>query len=110
MFYCEYCKTFKNTYFEEYLQTAASESFSFYDVTLNVFLHEKITTKYTRSEEDIFSKMKQKKTHSKTQVDEKSLPFHDVLHEFVFLYFSTARQAAFALQNKRVKDFKTALQ
>ena len=56
-----------------------------------------------------FSQKRNKKTHSKTQVDEKSLPFH-VLHEFVFLYFSTARHAAFALQNKRVKDFKTALQ
>ena len=39
-------------------------------------------------EEDIFSKTKQ--NHSKTQLDEKSLPFHDALDHFVFLYISTA--------------------
>ena len=42
------------------------------------------------SEEDIFSKTKQNKKHSKTQLDEKNLPFHDALDHFVFLYFSTA--------------------
>ena len=26
VFYCDYCETFKNTYFEEHLRTAASES------------------------------------------------------------------------------------
>ena len=42
------------------------------------------------SEEDIFSKTKQNKKHSKTQLDEKNLPFHDALDHFVFLYISTA--------------------
>ena len=40
----------------------------------------------------------------------KNLPFHDVLYHLVFLYFSTTRQVAFALQKKVtvVKDFKAA--
>ena len=41
----------------------------------------------------------------------KNLPFHDVLYRLVFLYFSTTRQVAFALHNKKitvVKDFKAA--
>ena len=42
----------------------------------------------TGSEEDIFSKTKQKK-HCKSQLDEKKLPFHDALDHFVFLYFWT---------------------
>ena len=43
-------------------------------------------------EEDIFSNSQKqnKKNHSKTQLDEKYLPFHDVLDHFVFLYISTA--------------------
>ena len=45
-------------------------------------------------------KKKKKKKNSKTQVDEKNLPFH-VLDHLVFLYFSTARQVAFALHNKK---------
>ena len=36
-----------------------------------------------------------------THLDEKILPFHDTLDHFVFLNFSKARQAAFALHNKR---------
>ena len=52
----------------------------------------------------MFSQKKQQKNpqknHSKTQVDEKNLPFH-VLYYLVFLYFSTARQVAFALHNKK---------
>ena len=50
------------------------------------------------------TKKKQKKTnknHSKTQLDEKNLSFHDVLDQFVFPYFATACQAAFALDSKR---------
>ena len=41
------------------------------------------------SKEDIFSKTEQK-NRSKTQLDEKNLPFHDALHHFVSLYFSSA--------------------
>ena len=51
------------------------------------------------SEVDVFSKIKQNR--SKTQLYEKNLPFHDVLYHFVFLFFSTLRQTAFALHNKR---------
>ena len=29
-FFCEYCESFNNTYFEEHLRMAAFESFSFY--------------------------------------------------------------------------------
>ena len=55
------------------------------------------------SEDDVFSKTKQNKKQqqqkkcSKTQLF-KNLPFHDILHHFVFLYFSTARGAASALR------------
>ena len=53
------------------------------------------------SEEDVFSKIKQNKNCSKTQLYEKNLPFHDVLYYFVFLFFSTSRETAFALHNKK---------
>ena len=102
--FCEYCQIFKNNYFEEHLWTAASESFSLYQfyVSLNVFLHEQNNiTSYIGGEEDVFSKAKQK-NHSKTQLAEKNLPFHDALYHFFFLCFSTARQAAFVL----IKDDK----
>ena len=49
----------------------------------------------------MFSQKQNKKYHSKTQPDEKNLPFHDALHHLVFLYFSTARQVAFALHSKK---------
>ena len=42
MFSSQYCKIFKNSYFDEYLWMGAIESFSFY-VSLNVFLHKQIT-------------------------------------------------------------------
>ena len=34
MFFCEYCEIFKKTYFEDYLQTAASAMSSSYRVNL----------------------------------------------------------------------------
>ena len=58
-----------------------------------------IWTNSIGSEEDIFSKIKQNKNCSKTQLYEKNLPFHD--EHFVFLFFSTSHQTAFALHNKR---------
>ena len=39
VFSWQYCKIFKNSYFEEHLWTSASKSFSFY-VSLSIFLHE----------------------------------------------------------------------
>ena len=53
-----------------------------------------------RSEEDVLSKTKQKKNVRKLSYI-KTLPFHDVLYHFVFLFFSTLRQTAFALHNRR---------
>ena len=44
-----------------------------------------------------FFQKQYKKNNSETQLDEKNLPLHDVIDHFAFLYFSTARQAAFAL-------------
>ena len=81
VFSWEYCQIFKNNYFEEHLWTAASESFSFYQfyVSLNVFLQEQNNiASYIGGEEDVFSKAKQK-NHSKTQLAEKNVPFHDAL-------------------------------
>ena len=45
-----------------------------------------IWTNSIGSEEDIFSKIKQNKNCSKTQLYENNLPFHDVLYHFVFLF------------------------
>ena len=75
---------------------AVSERFSFYVV----FLLEQITLQATY-EVRMFSQKQNKKYYSKTQLDEKNLPFHDVLYHLVFLYFSTAGQVAFALHNKK---------
>ena len=61
-------------------------------------------------EEDIFSKAKQNKNHSKTQLNKKNLPFHDALDHFVFLYISTAclrRRLPYKIKNDCMKDFKT---
>ena len=62
------------------------------------------------SEEDVFSKIKQSKYRPKIQLYEKNLPFHDVLYHFVFLYFSTSRQAAFAyiIKDDTSSSFETA--
>ena len=67
-------------------------------VSLELF---SIWTNNIGSEEDVFSKIKQNKNRSKIQLYEKNLPFYDVLYDFVFLFFSTSRQTAFALHNKR---------
>ena len=101
VFSCEYCKIFRDIFFVEYLWTALW-TFSYRNKIHNSnkphrkwirrFLNDKI------------------KNDTKTQLDEKNLPFH-VLHNFVFLYFSTARHAAFALRNKGDSsevDFRTA--
>ena len=59
----------------------------------------------------MLSQKQNKKYHSKTLLDVKNLLFHDVLYHLVFLYFSTARQVAFAVHNKKitgVKGFKAA--
>ena len=89
--FCEHWEIFKSTYFEVHLRTAASESFTWTWTSTNNI----------GSEEDVFSKIKQNKNRSNTQLYEKNLPFHDVLYHFVFLFFSTSRQTAFALHNKR---------
>ena len=84
---------------ENFLRTPILKSIS-ERLPLRVFLERFPTWANTRgSEEDIFSKTKQEK-RSKTQLDEKNLRFYDVLYHFVFLYFSTARQAAFALHKR----------
>ena len=38
VFSCEYCKIFKNTYFEEHLRTAASGFTGFRDFPSNIYL------------------------------------------------------------------------
>ena len=66
-------------------------------------------TSNTGSEEDAFSNTKQK-SHSKCQLDEKNLSFHDALDHLVFIYFSSAclRQfLSYILKTIVVKDFKT---
>ena len=51
------------------------------------------------SEEDIFSKTKQTKNHSRTRW-KKNLRFHDALDHFVFLNFFNACKVGFALLTK----------
>ena len=63
-------KKFKNTYFEEHLWTAVSESFSFYVV----FLPEQITWQATY-EVKMFPQKQNKKYRFKTHPDEKKLTF-----------------------------------
>ena len=48
-----------------------------------------------------FSSKTKQKGHSKTQLGKTNLPFHDGFYHFIFLCFSTAHLAAFALYNKR---------
>ena len=56
------------------------------------------------SEEDVFSKIKQNKNRSNTQLYEKNLPFHDVFYHFVFLFFSThvRRHLPYIIKKKTV--------
>ena len=39
---------------------------------------------------ETFTQKQNKKNHSKTQLDEKNLPFLDAINLFIFLYFSSA--------------------
>ena len=67
-------------------------------VSLELF---SVRTNNIGSEKEVFSEIKLNKNRSETQLYEKNLSFYDVLDHFVFLFFSTARQAAFTLRNKR---------
>ena len=60
-----------------------------------------IWTNKIGSEEDVFSKQNKTKTIRKLSYVKKSLPFYDVIYHFIFLFFSTSRQTAFALHNKQ---------
>ena len=67
-------------------------------VSLELF---SVRTNNIGSEKEVFSEIKLNKNRSETQLYEKNLSFYDVLEHFVFLFFSTARQAALTLRNKR---------
>ena len=59
----------------------------------------------------MFSQKQNKKYHSKTQLDEKKPYLFMMFLSPRFSHFSTARQVAFALHNKKitvVTDFKAA--
>ena len=49
----------------------------------------------------MFSQKQNKKTVLKLGYMKKNLPLHDAVYNFVFRYFPSALQAAFALHNKR---------
>ena len=61
------------------------------------YMNNTVVTSHIGSESDVLSKANWK-SYSKTQIDEKSLPFH-VLDNFFFLFFFLPHQAAFALHN-----------
>ena len=60
-----------------------------------------IWTNNVESEEDVFSKIKQCKNRSKTQLYEKKLAFSWCSLSFRFSLFLTSRQTAFALHNNK---------
>ena len=93
--FCEHWEIFKSTYFEVHLWSTCERLLL--RVSLELF---PTWTNNTGSEEVVFSKIKQNKNRSNIQLYEKNLPFH-VLYHFVFLFFSTSRQTAFVLHNKR---------
>ena len=67
-----------------------------------------IWTNNIASEEDVFSKIKPKqKPFENSAVWKKTCVFMIFFYHFVFLFFSTSRQTAFALHNKK-KSFETA--
>ena len=79
----EHWEIFKNTYFEEHLRTAASESFIWFSPAW---------TNNIRSEKDVFPKIKQNKNRSKTQLYEKKLAFSWCSLSFrcsLFLHFTS---------------------
>ena len=95
-----FLRTLRN--FSEHLFWKTSANGCFWDFHLSFFLYN------IGSEEDVFSKIKQNKNRSKTQLYKKIWIFHDVLYQFVFLFFSTSRQTAFALDDKK-KQFWNSL-
>ena len=61
------------------------------------------------SEEDVFSKIKQNKNRSKTQLYEKDLPFYDIFYHFVFLFFSASRRhLPYIIKDDTSQSFETA--
>ena len=91
---CSFIKkrVFKNTYFEEHLWTAASENFPW-------------TFSYINKKQEVKKTFSQKKKTKKTVLIlsymKKTCLYMMFFMISFFLYFSTARQAAFALHNKR---------
>ena len=87
--FCEYWEMFKNTCFEEHLQTVVSEGFTW-------------TFSYnTGSEEDVYSKIKQNKTVPKLSYIKKTCLF---MMLFIISFFSFSPlhiRRHFALRNKR---------
>ena len=74
----EYCEIYKNTYFVftyECFPTWAKNMIS------NIKIDGDIVSNFEKQN---------KKDHSKTQLDEKVLPFHEALDHSFFLYISTA--------------------
>ena len=98
---CEHWQIFKNTYFEEHLRTAVSESFTW---TFPIW------TNNMERKEDVSSKIKQNKNHSKTQLYEKNLPFHDVHYHFVFLFspLHVRRHLPCIIKYDTTESFETA--
>ena len=88
-----FLRTLRN--FSEHLFWKTSANGCFWDFHLSFSLYN------IGSEEDVFSKIKQNKNRSKTQLYKKIWIFHDVLYQFLFLFFSTSRQMAFALHVKK---------
>ena len=88
---CEHWQIFKNTYFEEHLQTAVSESFTWTFSYMN---------KEHRKGRRRFLKNKTKQKPFEKSAIWKKLAFSWCSLSFRFSLFSTSRQTAFALHNK----------
>ena len=78
MLSCEYCEIYENAYFVftyECFPTWAK------NMIRNIVIEGDIVSNFEKQN---------KKDHSKTQLDEKVLPFHEALDHSFFLYISTA--------------------
>ena len=98
--FCEHWEIFKSTYFEVHLRTAASESFTWTWTSTNNI----------GSEEDVFSKIKQNKNRSNTQLYEKTCLFmmFFIISLFSFSPLHVRRHLPYIIKDDTSESFETA--
>ena len=98
---CEHWQVFKNPILKNICERLCLR------VSLEPF---PIWTNNIERKEDVSSKIKQNKNHSKTQLYEKNLPFHDVHYHFVFLFSAlhVRRHLPYIIKYDTSESFETA--